>query len=564
MALLKLFSGNQAKRGYSDFKDAAACRAWLHGLGRPGSPELIAAIGDFLREARQDQSPPVGRVAILDVLRVAVFGALHEHTEQDEFRALPLSTAEVTPLWALLDTAALLRDAWFAQVALLADVPPQASDDRPQITALHRAIDLHAQILMLCLTLRVVVPESAWEMHCMLGQKVRDLDAHDLARPDPLHAVQSHTCREAFVAPVFLALADPAVLNRTELQLMRAFARRFAGRVPYRIDLAGAPSNRPTARPAVNPGPVLKLGQYQVRFDSQRVYVSLEKRIEALNQGTTPAQMGMGERLSAGGARVLIVRMMRVWGAVQVDNIEAPETHWQAPPYDETLALLTTSVAADASGKKGAMPVANVNVYTYRRERRDGLTRSRDSLEKSRATDLLAAAETWRVEGVADDLWWCVRRQAKPGIIVSQLVVLKEGGHDTGPPLRVGYVEGLQQTLQADGESRLRPALAHNVRVRLLPGLPVRITAATEGMEFERPLLVLEGPIEAMAAVALEDIVDIVRNNTGQCSLIVPLATFRPGRELRIVVGGRSAKLACHELVWRGLDFDQIRFNVLP
>lgn len=563
MALLKLFSGNQAKRGYSDFRDAAACRTWLQGQGRPGSPELMAAIADFLRAARQDESAPLARVAILEVLRVAVHVALREHTEQDEFRALPLSTAEGTPLWGLLDTAGLLRDAWFALVPLLADVPPQPHDDRPQVTALHRAIDLHAQILMLCLVLRVAVPEFAWDLHCVLGQKVRELDAHDLARPDPHHAVVTQNCREAFVAPVYLALADPAVLNRSELQLMRAFARRYAGRVAYRIDPLGA-TTRPSARPAVNPGPVVRLGQYQARFDSQRVYVSLEKRLEALDQGTTPAQMGFGERLSMAGARTLILRMMRVWGAVQVDNIDAPETHWEAPACDETLALLTNSIAPAAAGKKGAMPAANVNVYTYRRERRDGLTRSRESMEKSRATDLLAAAETWRVAGAVGDLLWCVRRQAKPGVIVSQLVVLKEGGRDAGPPLRLGYVEGLQQIVQQDGEGRIRPALDHNVRVRLMPGLPVRIGAAVDGAEFERPLLVLDGPIEEMAQIAIEDIADLVRGNPGICSLILPLATFRPGRELRIVVAGRAVKLVCHELLFRGLDFDQIRFKLLP
>jgi len=181
-----------------------------------------------LREASGANQAPDVRLQVLEPLRAALYMALRENAELDEFRTLPLQTAEVSPVWELFDAFGLLRDAYRSLIIPLADEPPLPGDDRPQLTALHRAIELQAQRLSLCLVLRLAVPVPEWEMLCRLGQTVRELDVHDITRPDPYQASYSQTCREAFVAPIYMALCDPAVLTRVEFKAVRAFARKFA------------------------------------------------------------------------------------------------------------------------------------------------------------------------------------------------------------------------------------------------------------------------------------------------------------------------------------------------
>lgn len=563
MALLKFLRGSKSRRGHGEFKDAAAARVWVQGLGHPGSTEMLAGIAEYLRESRADRIAPLVRLQVLDPLRVAVCAALKEHRDQDEARSLPLSASDGGHLWDLIDTAGLLRDCYRDLVDGLKDATPGPQDDRPQVTALHRALDLHAQILLLFLLLRVAVDESDWDLHCQLGQKVRDLDVQDVARPDSSNATLGTTCREAFVAPVYLALADTAVMNRLELQLVASFVRRYCGRVGFRIDaLASVP--RPGGRPPINPGPVVRLAGWQVRFDSQRVYVSLEKRSAALEQGGTPAQVGFGDRLSVAGSRNLMGRMMRVWGAVHVDDIDTPEGRWEASEFPELQALLGNSGGGAEGSKKKPMPAQAVNVYSYNKVRRDGLSVTPVAAEKNRLSEMLATAETWRVEGEQDELLRCQRRQPRPRVAIGQLVVLKPGGIKSQAPLRFGYIEGMQQLLQKDDEERLRPALAHDLRVRLLPGLPVRVGVAADGNEFDRPFLVLDGNPLDNAAIPLEELATYIYTNSRRCSLLLPLASFRPGREMRMVAGGRAIKILCAELVWRGLDFDQFRFDLMP
>ena len=562
MALLNFRSPLRAKGGSADIRDAAACKAWLTALGRTGSQESVAGISEYLRDGVSSSLSPLVRLQILDPLRVSIHVALREHIEQDEFRSLPLSTAEVSPVWNLMDAAGLLREADLRLIVPLSDLKSAAtSEDQHHLTALHRALDLHAQLMTLCLVLRVAVPLIDWELHCQLGQRVRDLNAQDVPRPDPLHVAFSHTCREAFVTPVFMALVDPASLTRLEFQIVRAFARKYSNRVGYRIDSSAHPVVRAAARPVNNPGPTLTLGEYQVRFDSQRVYGSLEKRLEALDQGSSPAQIGFGERIALASSRALLQRMMQQWGAITVTNIDAPDQVWDKPDYKDSFALLSVPPPREKVDKSRSM--YNNGAYSYRKERRDGLTSLHLALQNGRIDNLLVDAETWHMEGAAPDQYLCVRRQPTPRISTNQLVLLKPGPKDASSPLMLGYGYGLQQSVNEDAAGRIRPIMAHVVRVKLLRGLPVRVSAAAEEVEFDRAFMLVEGDNEDLYSSATSELRDRVVRDAASCSIVLPLAGYRPQRALRVVAGGAVMKLVCEELLWRGLDFDLVQFSLI-
>jgi len=62
---------------------------------------------------------------------------------------------------------------------------------------------------------------------------------------------------------------------------------------------------------------------------------------------------------------------------------------------------------------------------------------------------------------------------------------------------------------------------------------------------------------------SIENIWERVRVTPDAFSLVVPLATYRPGRIVRVVAGGLASVVRLSELMSRGLDFDQVSFTLL-
>lgn len=558
MALFGRFSLGKKKSGA--IRDAAACAAWLTTLGR--SDEALASIAEFLIEGAQDTLALGVQMEILDQVRVLVFAELCGRVDHAEFRALPLSTADTASVWGVVDTTNALRDA-YQRLALRHTDPVSGATPDPaaRLTALHRALDLHGHLITLYLSVCMAVPAGIWDQHCRMGQLVRELDGQDNPQDDALNATVSATCREAFVAPVLLALADPAALSQTEFRLVRALARKYAGKVGFRIDPLANPTARAAARPVINPGAVLRLGEHLVRFDSQRVRPSFDSRIEALDAGKSPAQIGFGDRLSAAASRALLVRLIRLWGPLTTDAIDAPEHQWRKPGHDQALAILgMPGQRESASQRPSSLPVSGT--YSYERHRRDGLTRSQQEIERDRLADLLAQGETWQLSGEVADTLLCTRTQLRPRVSINQLVALKPGGKSGNTPLLLGVVQGLQQTLEPDDEGRMRPAVAHLLRVRLLTGLPLLVNASSEGADIECAFLLVTAPPGSAPDLSTDQIWERVRAAPQQYSLILPLANYRPQRAVRAAAGGGVANLQCEELLLRGLDFDQVSFSI--
>jgi hypothetical protein len=54
-----------------------------------------------------------------------------------------------------------------------------------------------------------------------------------------------------------------------------------------------------------------------------------------------------------------------------------------------------------------------------------------------------------------------------------------------------------------------------------------------------------------------------VRQTQQTYALVLPLATFRPARTMRVVAHGLATALRLEELIQRGLDFDLVRFKLV-
>lgn len=597
--------------------DAASTKAWLASFGQLGNPESLAAIDSFLAglgaggaAAGDADLAPDRKCMIADRVRAAITKVLAERARDGDYGTVPLAEREVAWLWQAVETACTLRDvyAWLAsqlperstmtvlddQRAAFAgrlpvplrDTARSASVSPTRVDALHRALDVNAQVLALIQRAHVTVPVSLWERHCALGQMVREIDCQDFELLDPQRASVTSTCRAAFVAPVLIALADPAARSEAEFDAIQAAARRWAGKVGFRIasnpDAAGQP-----VRPVANPGPAVTLGRHAVRFDTLSLVNSLERRLTALADGKTPRELGLSDALAVPAARALLLSLMQRWGAVAPASIDAPDRAWRSATPEVTLLAVV-----GMPGKEGVPRNATLGhttgayaTYDYQRMKEGGITRSREAIDHARIEQMLDSAESWTLVAEAPDALRCVRRHERLRLGLHQLVGVKLGARDGATPFLLGWTEALQQiTLQGEDGSA-RPTSNHSVRVRLAPGVPQIVRVSADDTELDCAFLLAPRVVESKKAGAFgqaqaydplrsgpdmsagiglpESGWSAVRASPRDYRLILPLATYRPLRVLRAVLDGSAAQLRLEDLSMRGADFDLVRFTPL-
>ena len=612
-------SPDQAAESKPRIVDGAAAKTWLAGMTKPGSVANLLEIAEVLQALGAGGNAngaaglhPYRKYAIAERIRGVLLQVLAERAREDNFAALPLPDGFGLQFWPAVDAASALRDlyAWLiSQLPEKPDALESAGNDGPadtapsaayvsRVHALQRALDVNAQAMILIQRARWPVPPALWERHCTLGQLVRDLDCQDDEVVDVLKASATKTCRAAFVLPVMIALADPAARSIGEFDLIRMASQRWSTKVGFRIERRTDTPQTPL-RPVANPGPTVVLGNWALRFDMQNAIQSIDRRLEALAEGRSPREVGIGDGLRAAAALELLTMLRQRWGgASSPPNIDSPDRPWRAAPADtQVLAFVGmptrdgTMREADANGSGGSSGsnAARPQItYDYQRMKQSAITRPRDMIERDRIDSLLANAETWSVSAEATDALRCVRKHARPRVGLHRLIGLKLGDREAEAPFLLGWVEALQGVTLEDEDRRVRAIGAHTVRVRLAPGLPIVIRASIDEVDLDCAFLLApasgDGPPRSRALRSpafvpmqsdsgLKASMDVqrqdkdgwhaVRAASREYGLVLPHASFRPQRLVRAVHEGSLAVLRLEELMMRGADFDLVRFTPL-
>jgi hypothetical protein len=551
--------------------DSAAAKTWLASMPQPiGVPQLdemalvLRTLGAHGVDDGSANVLPQHKFAIAERIRGVLMPVLNERGGDGRFAMLPLDDDIVSHFWAMVDASIALRDAYAWLVSQLADSPVQAEATLTGATGigaapgatnvtfvsgivtLHRALDINAQLMLCIQRARWRVPSAIWERHCVLGQLVRDLDCQDVEVADKLRASATHTCRAAFVMPILIALTDPAARGSTEYEVVRMAAQRWSPKVGFRLERR-TDSNSAPARPVANPGPTLALASYVVRFDTQSVIQSIDKRLDALAEGKTPQDAGIGG-LRAQAVRELLLLLRHRWSAVSPADLDSPDRPWRVAP-------------------SGVQVLAVVGFPTRHALQVDG-------------ADLLTDAEKWTLVAEASDAVRCLRPYAQPKLGLRRLIGLKLDSADRDAPFLVGWVEALQGSLPEGADPTTRRPAAHMVRVRLAPGLPQILDASIDDVEVDGAFLLVTGGAAstgraatdstllsdagAAAAITARDTGgwDAVRASPREYGLILPHATFRPQRLVKAGRRGVVATLRLEELMMRGADFDLVRFRL--
>ena len=586
--------------------DGPAAKAWLARMAQPPGVDDLTEITHVLQalgaHGAQDMSAPLApqrKFAIADRIRGLLLPMLGDRAREDRFTVLPLDDDFRQHFWSTVNAAVALRDVYAWLVSQLPEASVRVEppiEESPEvhalvtrIGALHRALDVNAYVMLCVQRARWAVPPILWERHCALGQLVRELDCQDVEVMDALRVSATKTCRAAFVLPAMIALADPSARTGVEFEMIRMAAQRWSAKVGFRLEKRSEVMAAP-ARPNPNPGPTVTLGAFVLRLDTQSALLSIDKRLEALAEGRSPREVGIGDSLRPQVALELLALLKQRWGARAPADIDSPDRSWRAAtgPVQAMVGMPNADARLRRSTLGTQVEGRNANPYSYHQREHAAITQHPGALEKARVDRLLDEAEPWTLVAESADAIRCVRKHTRPRIGLQRLIGLKlDPSTEPEAPFLLGWIEALQATTTMLEDHQLSASSAHSVRVRLAPGLPHLLVASIDDVPLECAFLLVPGDADTRAragrsAVLIptfvpmvshvdmkggvlgdEDGWDAVRASPRRYGLILPQASFRPQRLVKALLHGALATLRLDELMMRGSDFDLVRFTLL-
>lgn len=540
--------------------DAAACRAWvaqLKGDSAHKLASLVAALEALERSALAADPAFEWVEQLRPVLLVEAdgeLGALRQSEVPLPMSAWERGEAAFAALRLLAATYRRLHVSMLEQgESVTRTVIPGAAESMRAVLPLMRALDAEARIVAGMIRGRLQVPDAAWDGLCMLAQHMRASTFMDESFPDPAALVRPVTARALFVYPVLLLLAQPQRRGVLEMRLVDRLARRWAGRVGFRID--GDGRIRGSAG-----GPVAVLSAtHALRLDAQRLASSLARRREQMlgAEGGRPQSLPAGVSLEQ--AVQLLDELNECWTVAQ-----RPASRGLPPVSQVRLvfglagrsARAGEPVVGDADAPLGAGPGG----YLYRQWEPDTITRiARDRGpalanggqerpatapgESARWLSLDSGVADAEAASAADAMHASFERfVTRPPALLGSLVAIewsfrvREGEQVVSrDATRLGVVDSRLQT----GTDDSGLALTHQIGVQLLPGVP-------------RPVEVRLG------ATLLWESGWVLSGGGAPVRLVVPRGAFRGPGECLVSERDASTRWWMVALVRRERDFDLI------
>jgi hypothetical protein len=488
--------------------DAATCAEWLASLPRLNAATTHAALAARLEELNGAHVAAAERLAILELLRGPIADVQIEQAKKFAGKPLPHSPqrreilASVTALWDALGLG--YQRALQALAAM--------NGDRASIAlACHRAIDATARTMLAHAHAYVQPrPTDLARLHRLYAfAEQRGIAVQPV--PDRLSRTgRSCTVTRTYAQALLLDASSPRERRPEHVELVDRWLGHWAPKIavspsaprgssttPMLVDLAtesGASRRERT-------GPTVRF------LDVSEISRSLAKRVHAIKQGKTPAEVGLEGDVEPQEALALLVALYRHWCEDQPRR--AHERRNVNAPVCVCTGITATHFAlgdrlADANAAGGAaLPPASSETWVLRDESIAGvgLIRRRDD---SRAAPLGHG----------------------------QLLMVRPEAGGAG---MLAAVQWLQEA--PDGDL--------HVGARILPGIAQPVTArAAEPQESETQAIALS----ALAALAAPP------------TIVLPRGWFAPGRVLNIPEIPAS-RVRLTSLLEHGSDFERASFD---
>jgi hypothetical protein len=561
-------------------RDAASCRAWLARLAQGDSGRLLQ-VDRLLRGLVRSTQAPDLVLEIAEQARPVHLAELAGVIDRLDARQFPLADSDRARLLTALESLRLGRNLYKqihtelvgASEAATRTVIPGAANSLRVVMPLARALDYQTRLLIALQRLKVAVEPADWDELCTLARHLRVSTFIDTKLPDEAPLLSAGTSRALFVYPLLVWLASPYVRSPAEFALATRLARRWSGRVGFRLeDGAGSRDTRH--------GPSVALTeQHTVRLVTHRLQRRIESRLRELEALGKRAVPRLPRGLTLADTRRLLTELTRQWceprsmfripdaalGEMQL-RFGFPELP-EAPPGSAPAAPADGALRGRGAGARSRQAPRRTNswhsaasrAYIYGRFENNTLIRM--ALGGAPPPDPLSrwADDAQRAE------WVSIERQqavfegdfAGPGIRLGALALVVPpamerdhslpGRHplsEPSPKRIFGRVVSLSQSFPSDAR---RPARLR-VSITVWSGLPALVGVRSgEDPFFHDAYLLSPDPA------------------TGEPTcLVLPFGRFHGPDVASLREADRDCRIRFEELLDRGPDYDRVRITRLP
>lgn len=530
-------------------RDAASCREWLDSLELAES-ERMAVIDRLWSSLERSKSPPDLVLEILEQARATHIRDCEAVLQEMGAVQFPMPAAQWRTLHRVLASLRMARDLYKrTYVRLVEDsgvsthvVIPGSTNSLRTVMPLARALDYQARVLQTLMFKRVVLEPDEWLEFSTLIHHLRASTFLDVALPDEVPLFKGANARALFVYPLLLNAARPEAHDDAEMSLIDRLARRWAGKVGFRMDEDGRIyENRH--------GPTLALSdRCAVRLDTHRLVSRLQTRITALDSADAGGELRLPRGLTRERALRLLDELRLCWS-------EAYRPWRLQSTTAGSAALRFGPPALRAKAGKASQPAASgvaSMAYVFGRYEHNTIIRmatGADAGPRNALAELMTDADAGFWQGRTGDQA-CFERFAisplKLGTLVAVAVAdpaADTADATTAPTLHLGRITSLQQA----GKAELGSTRAQRVGVLMWPkrGQLVGLRLADDAF--------YEDVYYLPAGSRASDV----------ASLIVAPGRWRSGTSAMLRTPQRDLRIHVEVLLEKGADFERIRIRLV-
>jgi len=512
-----------------EFTDASGCAKWLQTVPLINvGPAHVRLLGQ-LEELNAYKLAPAERLKILELLREPVTFVQKEQAKKISSRPAPLAPPEreilknVHALWDALSTG--------YQHCVQAIVERAGGLNIPLVG--QRVLWCTGEKMVTCYQAYQDAGEQEWKVlhrvYALVEErgKTREEVAH------PVHKGRETNCMETYAQVLLLDLSNPGKLTPRQIELISVWLERWTRKVsigresadtgdaaPLMVDLSGASgaSHHPVEGAAAR---VLDIGE--LRSD-------LRKRVALLRKGETPAELGLGEEVTAALADSMLVLLYRRWCEDKQSRVHP--RHGATGTAQTCLGM--PAIHYFVSGRAFASRGAGRPISQKEHEELATFGRLATRHADDPATSPNFPLETWQIkdESASGLRLERVDPNANARLLLGQLLGIRLADSKV-------FLLCTIKWLSVSTEFGLR------IGVQILPGVPqgvaIRPAGVTTDPYTQGFLLPAFAPLQAPE------------------TLVTPAGWFKPKRELE--VADSPGRLRLVELVDRGADFERLGFE---
>jgi hypothetical protein len=513
-----------------EFGDASGCAKWLQTVPLINvGPAHVRLLGQ-LEELNAYKLAPAERLKILELLREPVSFVQKESAKKFSSRPAPLAPPE-------REVLANVHDLWDAFSAGYQHCV-QAILDR----AGNLSVSLVAQRVLWCIGQKMIayyqayqnVTEEEWKLlHRVYAlAEERGAAKQDVAHPE--HKGRETSCTETYAQVLLLDLSNPGKLTPRQIELISQWLDRWTrkvsigraapdlpeGAVPLVVDLSGTSggSHRPVESDS---------GRF---VDISELRSDLRKRVALLRKGETPAELGLGEDVTAALADSLLVMLYRRW--CEDKQSRAHPRHGATGTAQ--ICVGTPAIHFFVSGRAFAVRGGSRPMSTKEHMEMATLGRLATRHEDDPATTPSFPLETWQI-----------RDESASGLRLERVDPRASSRLLLGQLLGIRLADAKAFLLCTIKWLSVSPDFALHIGVQILPGVPQGIAIKAAGVNTDPYvqgfLLPAFAPLQAPE------------------TLVMPAGWFKAKREIE--VAERRGRVRVLDIVDRGPDFERVSFE---